>query len=162
MLLHELKMFNFKSVKKNQRRFTLMTHDSIVHLKTLFLCVSSLSGGVESELSAQHWKNASVEVWIQLKGLPSHLTLVRIFWTRAYPPPQLWFVPKSLKKKKHILTSILTTLRSESKPESFISCLNTLVKVGSNFVLSFCKSGKLQLFLPLLSNTFTVPASSAL
>ena len=54
--------------------FTLVTHDSIGHLKTLCMRVLSVSGGVESE-----WKhcssllsgkiNASILVWIQLQPL---------------------------------------------------------------------------------------------
>ena len=48
MLLHELKKFQL------QERFTLMTHDSVGHLKSLCMSVLSLSGGMESE-----WKRYS-------------------------------------------------------------------------------------------------------
>ena len=37
-----------------QKRFTHMTHDSIGRLKTLYMSILSLSGGVESE-----WKRCS-------------------------------------------------------------------------------------------------------
>ena len=41
-----------------KERFMLMTHDSIGHLKTLYMSVLSLTGCVESELqlTTQRWK----------------------------------------------------------------------------------------------------------
>ena len=68
MLSYELKNFRL------QEPFTLMTHDSIGHLKTPCMSILSLSGGVESEwklyslsLSIEKKKkNLGVLVWMQL------------------------------------------------------------------------------------------------
>ena len=64
---HELKKVQL------QERYTLVTQDSIGHLKTLCMSVLSLVVALESEWkryssSQSDEKNASVQVWIQLKG----------------------------------------------------------------------------------------------
>ena len=70
---HELKKVQL------QERFTLMIHDSIGHLKNALHERLSVSSGIlvwieMLQLIAQHWKNASVQVWIQLYASPLRAT----------------------------------------------------------------------------------------
>ena len=55
MPLHELKKVQL------QEHFTLMTHDSVDHLKILCVSVLSLSGGIESEWKATAHRALSIE-----------------------------------------------------------------------------------------------------
>ena len=57
---------------KLQERYTLVTQDSIGHLKTLCMSVLSLAVALESE-----WKRYSVRVWIQLQS--ANVWLIQVF-----------------------------------------------------------------------------------
>ena len=74
MLLHELKKFNFKSVSH------LMTHNFVGHLKTLYMSILLLSGGVKSD-TAERWEKyqsfnmnpASFLIWVMVEWYKTSL-----------------------------------------------------------------------------------------
>ena len=64
-----------------QERFTLMTHDFVGHLKTLYMSVLSLNGGFESE-----WKRYSSPLSVEKKTL---LAWIQLYW-RVLQPSSYW------------------------------------------------------------------------